>query len=145
MEIRRSYDRLISTMGFPILVRRHLYIESGLMWFVVFYSWGLTAILVLLLSIQQNLCIIRTVKFFVKTATIHQSKRLRVPGCTFVESMYIDFIHISLSISHAHHFILNTANLVANSGNAYLGFRVLLIDINWRLLNMLRLSSVLFK
>ena len=29
MEIRRSYDRLISTMGFPIPVRRHLYIESG--------------------------------------------------------------------------------------------------------------------
>ena len=33
MEIRRSYDRLISTMGFPILVRRHLYIESG-PWFL---------------------------------------------------------------------------------------------------------------
>ena len=29
MEIRRSYDRLISTMGFPILVRWHIYIESG--------------------------------------------------------------------------------------------------------------------
>ena len=29
VEIRRSYDRLISTMGFPILVRRHIYIESG--------------------------------------------------------------------------------------------------------------------
>ena len=29
MEIRRSYDRLISTMGFPILARLHLYIESG--------------------------------------------------------------------------------------------------------------------
>ena len=29
MEIRRSYDRLISIMGFPILVRWHLYIESG--------------------------------------------------------------------------------------------------------------------
>ena len=28
VEIRRSYDRLISTMGFPILVRWHLYIES---------------------------------------------------------------------------------------------------------------------
>ena len=28
MEIRRSQDRLISTMGIPILVR-HLYIESG--------------------------------------------------------------------------------------------------------------------
>ena len=27
--LRWSYDRLISTMGFPILVRRHLYIESG--------------------------------------------------------------------------------------------------------------------
>ena len=30
MEIRRSYDRLISTMGFSILVRCYLYIESGL-------------------------------------------------------------------------------------------------------------------
>ena len=29
MEIRRSYDHLISTMGFPILVRWHCYIESG--------------------------------------------------------------------------------------------------------------------
>ena len=29
MEIRRSYDRLISTMGFPMLVRWRLYIESG--------------------------------------------------------------------------------------------------------------------
>ena len=29
MEIRRSYGRLISTMGYPILVRRHLFIESG--------------------------------------------------------------------------------------------------------------------
>ena len=29
MEIRRSYDHLISTMGFPILVRQNLYIESG--------------------------------------------------------------------------------------------------------------------
>ena len=28
-EIRRSYDRRISTMGFPILVRWHLHIESG--------------------------------------------------------------------------------------------------------------------
>ena len=29
VEIRWSYDRLISTVGFPILVRWHLYIESG--------------------------------------------------------------------------------------------------------------------
>ena len=29
VKIRQSYDRLISTMEFPILVRRHLYIESG--------------------------------------------------------------------------------------------------------------------
>ena len=28
VEIRRSDDRLISTMGFPILLRRHLYIDS---------------------------------------------------------------------------------------------------------------------
>ena len=31
MEIRRSYDRLMSTMGFPLLARWHLYIESGWM------------------------------------------------------------------------------------------------------------------
>ena len=29
---RRSDDRLISTIGFPILVRLHLYIESGPWW-----------------------------------------------------------------------------------------------------------------
>ena len=29
MEIRRFYDSLISTMGFPMLVRWHLYIESA--------------------------------------------------------------------------------------------------------------------
>ena len=29
MEIRRSQNHLISTMGFPTLVRRYLYIESG--------------------------------------------------------------------------------------------------------------------
>ena len=29
VELRRSYDRLISTMGFPILVTQHLYSESG--------------------------------------------------------------------------------------------------------------------
>ena len=29
LQIRRSYDRLISTMVFPIPVRQHLYIESG--------------------------------------------------------------------------------------------------------------------
>ena len=29
VEIRQFYDRLISTMGFPILVRRDLYTELG--------------------------------------------------------------------------------------------------------------------
>ena len=29
VEIRRSYDRLISTKGFPILIRQHLHIELG--------------------------------------------------------------------------------------------------------------------
>ena len=33
VEIRWSYDRLISTMGFHILVRWDLYIESGPRWF----------------------------------------------------------------------------------------------------------------
>ena len=38
VEIRRSYNRLISTMGFPILVRWHLYIESG-PWCFVQSKW----------------------------------------------------------------------------------------------------------
>ena len=29
VEIRQSYDRLISTMGFPTLIRWHIYIEPG--------------------------------------------------------------------------------------------------------------------
>ena len=29
VEMERFYDRLISTMGFPVLVRRHLYLEPG--------------------------------------------------------------------------------------------------------------------
>ena len=33
MKIRRSDDHLISTMGFPILIRRHLYTELGI------WSW----------------------------------------------------------------------------------------------------------
>ena len=38
MEIRRSCNRLISTMGFPLLVRWHLYIESGPRYFAKKYS-----------------------------------------------------------------------------------------------------------
>ena len=47
MEIRRSYDRLISTMGFPILVRRHLYIESG--------PWCLKKMAIVLQTIFLNM------------------------------------------------------------------------------------------
>ena len=39
---------------------------------------------------------IRTGQFYVKTAIIHQLKRLCVPDCTYTESMFINFIHISL-------------------------------------------------
>ena len=64
VEIRRSYDRLISTMGFPLLVG-HLYIESGPWYFptpsqegscfvYVFRSWEhiLTA-LIFTIEIQR--------------------------------------------------------------------------------------------
>ena len=37
MEIRRSYNRLISTTGFPILVRWHLYTKSG-PWLIVVFT-----------------------------------------------------------------------------------------------------------
>ena len=40
LEIRRSYDRLISTLGFPLLVRWHLYIESGSCTFLPYYMCG---------------------------------------------------------------------------------------------------------
>ena len=39
---------------------------------------------------------IRIEGFCVKTAIIHQLKRLCVPDCAYTESMYINFIHISL-------------------------------------------------
>ena len=39
---------------------------------------------------------IRIVGFYVKTAIIHQSKRLCVPDCTYMESMFINFIYTSL-------------------------------------------------
>ena len=39
---------------------------------------------------------IRTVGFHVKTAIIHQSKCLCVPDCTYMESIVINFIHLSL-------------------------------------------------
>ena len=39
---------------------------------------------------------IRTEGFYVKTAIIHQLKRLCVEDCAYTESMFINFIHISL-------------------------------------------------
>ena len=45
VEIRRSYDRLISTMGFLILVR-HLYIESG--------PWGQNSSKLVEFNLQRN-------------------------------------------------------------------------------------------
>ena len=38
VEIRRSYDRVISTMGFPILVRRHLYWIRALVFLVAYWA-----------------------------------------------------------------------------------------------------------
>ena len=40
MEIRRSHDRIIFTMEFPILVKRHLYIELGTRFRLIFAHWG---------------------------------------------------------------------------------------------------------
>ena len=37
---------------------------------------------------------IRIIRFYVKTAKIHQLKCLCVPDCTYLESMFINFIHI---------------------------------------------------
>ena len=39
---------------------------------------------------------IRTEQLYVKTAIIHQLKHLCVPDCAHTESMFINFIHISL-------------------------------------------------
>ena len=40
MEIQLSSDRLISTIGFHILVRWHLYTESGLWWQPFLSNWN---------------------------------------------------------------------------------------------------------
>ena len=45
LKVRRSWDRLIFNMGIPILVRRHLYIETGPRWVTtwsaeVLNHWG---------------------------------------------------------------------------------------------------------
>ena len=62
VEIRRSYDRHISTMGFPILVRQHLYIES-VPW-SLFHWHGLSAITYRLLrSILTHPCSIPNWQF----------------------------------------------------------------------------------
>ena len=53
MEIRRSYDRLIATMGFPILIRWHLYIESGP---CGFWDFILLSHCDLLISFWQTMC-----------------------------------------------------------------------------------------
>ena len=45
VEIRRSSDRLISTMGFPILVRWYLYIESAPWWHKPLLSQGFSSAL----------------------------------------------------------------------------------------------------
>ena len=39
---------------------------------------------------------IRTEEFYVKTAIIYQLKHLCIPECPYTESMFINFIHISL-------------------------------------------------
>ena len=39
---------------------------------------------------------IKTEEFYAKTAIIHQLKCLCVPDCAYTESMFINFIHISL-------------------------------------------------
>ena len=41
VKIRQSYNHLISTMGFPILIRWHLYIESGPRYFLWHISNGI--------------------------------------------------------------------------------------------------------
>ena len=54
MEIRRSCDSLISTMEFPILVRRRLYIESG-PWFLLTYCPVGDALVIFISAISEHM------------------------------------------------------------------------------------------
>ena len=55
MEIRLSYDRLISTMGLPILVRCHLYIKSGHCFhLMLFFDTEIATVVVNLTHVRQG-------------------------------------------------------------------------------------------
>ena len=93
VEIRWSYDRLISTMGFPIPVRRHLYIESG--------PWCFTsgAAVVMHWAININIERIFTTVLVLEFSDNDQKG---VPGCTFVY----------LVMHHWHKISVPTQNLM---------------------------------
>ena len=75
MEIRRSYDRLISTMGFPILVKWHLYIESGVVptaCFHMFYINNLHPVIITLHPVPQKGIITKYHRYSLECLIIYQ-------------------------------------------------------------------------
>ena len=112
VEIRRSYDRLISTMGFPIPVRRHLYIESGpwslqQVWerentFIVFRihqpcHWAVWRNVYVLMSVFDILFIMYFPKFE-KSVYFHMQNYFLVPEWTLFPFLYVYF-HIKKQLS----------------------------------------------
>ena len=61
MGIRLSYDRLISTMGFPMPVRWHIYIESGLWLSAGSSEYDFSIQMPLLKTKQKNIVILPVV------------------------------------------------------------------------------------
>ena len=91
VEIRRSYDRLISTMGFPILTRWHLYIESG-PWCVIVTSRCITFSNIISLDWESTLSKQEFFYYIKWTLMFEMSK------------MYIISMKIRFAISHLKRF-----------------------------------------
>ena len=87
VEIRRSYDRLISTMGFHIPVRRHLYIESG-PWSGIISIWFPVGRMVLAVKAVEKKCLVARRCYMISQGTV-----LLLIRCTWDElHIFVPFI-----------------------------------------------------
>ena len=96
MEIRRSYYRLISTVGFPILVRCHLYIESG-PWCCLFsfFSYSCCVLkgdLNLLVNFFLGICFFSLISFFAWWMALGFSAIVVTEPLFFMEGWFSRFL-----------------------------------------------------
>ena len=116
VEIRRSYDRLISTMEFPIPVRRHLYIESG--------PWKLCVNTWILYSEENN--VVTTNKAYHIILYIYRNGSYSFTGCWVSKT---DIIVCIYKTSHLHLFDSNTPTHQLSINNVKMLCHIWSVDI----------------